>query len=1272
MRFILLSILPLLLLALFPMQARAIDVTTCGTLSTSNATYSLLNDIQDNATCITISAHNVTFEGNGHNITYAFNGSLGYGIRSTSYVNVTIQNVTISQGNGSLPNINGSNAIQLNNMSNFTIRNNSIWLKGSISYGISFDSATASMNGSVLNNYINVSGRACYGIGVSRTGSINNVIRGNVIDIYNISSSAVAAIYYGVSANYNTTIANNIITSYSPVADIMYFVSSDNFSIKNNTIVMYSGADGIYLYLGAQNNIVAGNNITSYNRSQYPIYNRASNNNSIINNIVTLYNKTDNPALVKYGIYNRISNYTLISNNTIFVNSTGAAAIQDQSWFDNVSYNNIVMAGESLYGLNFGADERNDTIAYNTVNSTANGTTQIYLIYLAGKCHDNLVTGNNLTQWGYNTIGLYATTSLRNNFSYNNITTWSPTAGARGITVVGASGSMIQNNYVWANVSDGMNIQTSNLSSIKDNYFWVNGSGPGGSGMNLGAGTLNNTFNNNIVRGFAAQAVYCLNAWNNTYTNESYMTNATGKYTLYIDNGCNMSTWYNSNIDASPTANSYAIKVDGARLKPNLTFINSTITASSAATTTTGAVWLSTTGPPSVNLTFIDSYINETASSAFGIVLAAASSNGSIELINTTKINGSRVKVSWGSTPVNFSLSESWYIDVMANWTNGTAVQGATVYTIDNAGWTILNTTDISGSARITRMEYNRTKASGAAYNYTSNFTVSCNLSYAINYSKTINLSATNNTDVSCTLSYECDDDYDCGTCQLCSPTTHSCVNEGAGLDDKGDCAETDCYSGTCDGAGSCGYISSGEGQCPACGTCDGAVNGSCVNWYEGGRDEQGVNTCTSNCYACYSGICDVIPADTDPFGDCGYVECDGDAVTPWFWGFDEVFTCKYRQDTADSDCNGAGSCKVAADYCPGNPEDGPSGTTCDCAAAEDGCTGETGGSCHNGACDTTPPGIVFMPPTPNNETTTYNYTYINLSTTESGHCLLEWNGTNQSMSESGTLFYLNKTNLSNGNYTFRAYCNDTAGNTARTSGRWVYINWTPPDTDAPDIGIIMADNGSTVDVNYTFINLSLDQLGNCTLNWNGTNGSMVDKGRYSYVNKTTQPNGNYTFRAYCNDTSGNMNSTGPYWTYINWTADTTPPSPAFVSPTPNGQIITANYTFINLSISEYSNCTLNWNGTNGSMVDKGRYSYVNKTLLGNGNYSFRAYCDDPSGNSNITETRWVYVNYTNWCSYHGCSSCTSTLAYDSESGRTATLKWVGTIWYIAWLRRGG
>jgi parallel beta-helix repeat protein len=185
---------------------------------------------------------------------------------------------------------------------------------------------------------------------------------------------------------------------------------------------------------------------------------------------------------------------------------------------------------------------------------------------------------------------------------------------------------------------------------------------------------------------------------------------------------------------------------------------------------------------------------------------------------------------------------------------------------------------------------------------------------------------------------------------------------------------------------------------------------------------------------------------------------------------------------------------------------------------------------------DTTPPIITFISPTDPNDTTltTRNWTFINVSLSEPGYSWLEWNRINESMSGSGTHWYINKTGLVNGVYTYRVWVNDSAGNVNVSETRAIEIDYVT-DTIPPVITITSPVNDTTyntdsVDLNYsineptTWQGYSTDGAANITLLGNTTLTGFTD--------------GLHILTVYANDTSGNMNSTTAWFTI-----DTTPPA---------------------------------------------------------------------------------------------------------------------------------
>ena len=95
---------------------------------------------------------------------------------------------------------------------------------------------------------------------------------------------------------------------------------------------------------------------------------------------------------------------------------------------------------------------------------------------------------------------------------------------------------------------------------------------------------------------------------------------------------------------------------------------------------------------------------------------------------------------------------------------------------------------------------------------------------------------------------------------------------------------------------------------------------------------------------------------------------------------------------------------------------------------------------------DTTPPTIEFIAPTPaDGSTVTVNYVNVTVNVTDPSGVstvLLNWNGLNETMNMTAdNTWSVNKTGLSNGDYTFKVYANDTAGNMGVSETRVVTVN---------------------------------------------------------------------------------------------------------------------------------------------------------------------------------------------------------------------------------------
>lgn len=94
----------ILLILLFVGQASAVDISSCGTLSSANTTYNLIQNVTSTAGCFIINANGIVLDGNNYYVNFS-NTSSGYGIQDFNRENVTIKNINLYQGNRSLTGI---------------------------------------------------------------------------------------------------------------------------------------------------------------------------------------------------------------------------------------------------------------------------------------------------------------------------------------------------------------------------------------------------------------------------------------------------------------------------------------------------------------------------------------------------------------------------------------------------------------------------------------------------------------------------------------------------------------------------------------------------------------------------------------------------------------------------------------------------------------------------------------------------------------------------------------------------------------------------------------------------------------------------------------------------------------------------------------------------------------------------------------------------------------------------------------------------------------
>ncbi len=264
---------------------------------------------------------------------------------------------------------------------------------------------------------------------------------------------------------------------------------------------------------------------------------------------------------------------------------------------------------------------------------------------------------------------------------------------------------------------------------------------------------------------------------------------------------------------------------------------------------------------------------------------------------------------------------------------------------------------------------------------------------------------------------------------------------------------------------------------------------------------------------------------------------------------------------------------------------------------------------------DTIPPYVAIASPA----NTTYNSRSIPLNITSSGAQAVWWfNGTNN------LTYSLGYYTFSEGSNTIIAYANDSFGNLNTTS---VTFN---ADTIKPVIRIISPANNSWYDAGR--FNASINENGNCSYSMNNgrTNITMnaLNGTTFWHVNSSIAA-GNYNVTYYCNDSTGNLNSSSMLYFNI----DTIAPNITLTSPD-DGYSATGTQTiYFMYNVSDNLNlsyCALIIDGTIADYNETALSNGTNDTIakeLGAGSYSWSINCTDYAGNRGNSSTRTLTIN---------------------------------------------
>ncbi|MBR9683520.1 hypothetical protein GOV03_03180, partial [Candidatus Woesearchaeota archaeon] len=163
------------------------------------------------------------------------------------------------------------------------------------------------------------------------------------------------------------------------------------------------------------------------------------------------------------------------------------------------------------------------------------------------------------------------------------------------------------------------------------------------------------------------------------------------------------------------------------------------------------------------------------------------------------------------------------------------------------------------------------------------------------------------------------------------------------------------------------------------------------------------------------------------------------------------------------------------------------------------------------------------------------NWIFVNVSFTEDNvdTVVLEWNGANESFGSSdATNYWSTKTGLSEGNYTFYAWINDTAGNVNQTTVQTISVDLTAPTQ--PSVGYTPNDTVSLDPSTYITFNAiiteSETEIDTIVLQhhndsvWKNISMYSVGGDTYQANITTNSTDAEYTFNVWVNDSAGNEN----------------------------------------------------------------------------------------------------------------------------------------------------
>jgi hypothetical protein len=298
-------------------------------------------------------------------------------------------------------------------------------------------------------------------------------------------------------ADYGTVYNNTVNVTGNSTRGIS-IVNTANFNIINNSRGTSNSTAGIYLYNSHNNTIYNSTGKATYG---YAIFITESHNNTIS---YSTGNSSSNN-----GLYFDRSNYTTVDNSAGNSNTGFGISVVD-SWFANISYCSGTTQGPSNYysAISFGGI--NSTMSY--TNGTGNNSQGIWV----------RSRNNNLSH------------CISNSTSYYGIYLVEQTL--KGITISDSIITSDTSTALYFLRNSNTVVTNSNITSRT------------GTGLVLGSASDNNTFTGLRIDSNGTLTTSLINATNNTFRNNTFISSDNGSALLTLDLNSNDNLIYHNNF----------------------------------------------------------------------------------------------------------------------------------------------------------------------------------------------------------------------------------------------------------------------------------------------------------------------------------------------------------------------------------------------------------------------------------------------------------------------------------------------------------------------------------------------------------------------------------------------------------------------------------------------------------------------------------------------------------------------------------------------------